>query len=75
MAKRVNLSKRLKAWRKREKLTQDEAAKLLDLNPSTYIQYENKRRGSGMSEFQYQHILKNTAPRPRDALNQQVLVK
>ena len=54
---RVDLPPRLRAWRKRENLTQDEAARLLGFNFYTYIQYETGHRGKGISDFTYQHII------------------
>ena len=61
MAKRVNLSRRLKAWRKREKLTHKEAGERLGINPLTYMEYEAGRRGKGINELTYQHIISLTA--------------
>lgn len=70
MAKRVNLPKRLKQWRKREKIDKHEAAVLLNINYFTYLEYESGRRGKGMSGLQYDHIIALTAPngtKPKDA--------
>jgi DNA-binding XRE family transcriptional regulator len=61
--RRINLPRRLRAWRRREGLTQKEAAERLSVNPFTYVEYESGRRGRNMSEFQYQHIIRLTAHR------------
>jgi len=65
---RVELPPHLRAWRKRENLTQDEAARLLNLNFYTYIQYETGHRGKGISDFTYQHIIdvtRNSQRKPK----------
>lgn len=61
MTKRVNLPRRLKAWRKREKIDKHQAAEILSINYFTYLEYESGRRGKGMSGLQYDHIIEKTA--------------
>lgn len=67
MAKRINVSRRLKLWRKRRSkelgrdLSQVDAAAEIGLKPSTYIQYEQGRRGSKMNDVTYDRIIAVTA--------------
>ena len=61
MAQRENIPKRLVNWRRRENLTQEEAAIRLDLVYGTYVGYEQDHRGKWMNEHRYRYIIEKTA--------------
>jgi transcriptional regulator with XRE-family HTH domain len=61
MAERENIPERLVAWRRRENLTQKEAAIRLGLPYGTYVGYEQDHRGKSMNEHRYLYIIEKTA--------------
>jgi len=67
--KRVNLARRLKQWRKREGLTQQQAADLLWKGLRGYQEWEQGRRGRGLTDWTYNHILATTKAPPGKTKN------
>lgn len=64
MAKRVNLSTRLKRWRKAKGFTLEVAASELGLKTGTYIEYESGRRGKKMNQLLYDTLILKTELEP-----------
>jgi transcriptional regulator with XRE-family HTH domain len=58
--KRINVGRRVKRWRKHNRLTQKEAAKILQISVKTIQDYEQGRRGKGISQGWYGLLMKLT---------------
>jgi transcriptional regulator with XRE-family HTH domain len=65
---RINLARRVKRWRKHYGLTQERAAVTLQLSIKTIQDYEQGRRGHGLSDHAYRWLFAQTkiTRKPRD---------
>lgn len=58
--KRVDIGRRIKRWRKHNGLTQKQVAKILKISIKTVQDYEQGRRGHGISQWWYRLLMKET---------------
>ena len=65
---RVNIARRLKRWRKHYGLTQEDAAEILWRSVRTIQDYEQGRRGHGLTDRTYRWLFAQTkiTKEPRD---------
>jgi DNA-binding XRE family transcriptional regulator len=62
---RVNVGRRVKRWRKHNRLTQKEAAERLGISIKTIQDYEQERRGHKISYHWYNMLIELTKVSPR----------